>query len=226
MSLNGEKEDMKNATSIVDAFAGMKLAFAISGALYGRERTRRGCHIIVSMKGSAFDLLEQNLIASSLTRQNPAKVGNMDSAIAPFGVFRTKDAAIVLAIGSDRQWEVFLQLFKADRVRLGRDAFSTNDVRVKNFRTLQREIERIFRRYSSTKLLRMLTKAAIPCGKVNSMRDVLRDAENYDQELLEIIDHPDIGRFVVPAGGVFFSRYEREKYRPAPQARHTKNYGI
>lgn len=225
ISLNGAKEDMKAATSIIDAFSGMKLAFAVSSALYDREKKKQGCKICVSMKGSAFDLLEQNLICTSITKQNPPKVGNMDNAIAPFGVFKTKDSAIVLAVGTENQWHRFSDLLLRNNIRFNKGLFTDNSLRIKNIKKLKSLIESVFKKYKSKDIIRILEKIDIPCGRVKTMIDVMEDRENYDEKLLEKVKHPVVGDIIVPTGGIFFSNYNKTKYRPAPSLNENQEYG-
>ena len=179
ISLNGEKEHMKISTSIVDAFSGMKLAYAISSALYTREKTGNGCKITVSMKGSAFDLLEQNLIATSISKQNPPKVGNMDNAIAPFGLFKTKDGAVIIAIGNEKQWKIFEKFLQKENNLFPKQYFINNQLRLKNIKILKVEIEKILKKYSSNDFSTILDKLDIPNAKVNTMTDIMADQENY-----------------------------------------------
>lgn len=217
ISLNGEyNQDMKNATSIIDAFSGMKLAFAISSALYNREITKQSCSINISMKGSAFDLLEQNLISSSITKENPEKVGNMDNAIAPFGIFKAKNENIVLAIGNNDQWIKFEKLIKKDNLNFNKKLFTTNKLRVKNIKQLKNLIENYLKKYTTNEIIENLKNNEIPCAKINKMLDVINDKENYEENLLEIVNHPIAGKIAMPTGGIFFSNYQKEKYSPAP----------
>ncbi len=216
ISLNGEKDDMKISTSVVDAFSGMKLAFAISAALFNKERTNQGDEISVSMKGSAFDLLEQNLIEASIAKENPQKIGNMDSAIAPFGIFKTKDKNISLAIGNEIQWNNFSNYFKKCSPSLNNTNFSNNLVRIKNIDKLKIEIEKIFYNFSSKDILKILTNLDIPAAPINTMMDVINDQENFDENLLKKIKHPIAGDIIVPVGGIFFSKNKKEKYRFSP----------
>lgn len=225
ISLNGSKEDMKTATSVIDAFSGMKLAYAISSALFARERTKQGCKIFVSMKGAAFDLLEQNLIASSITGKNPIKVGNMDSAIAPFGIFKTKDNAIVLAIGNENQWNEFIKFIHKKNAGFKNNLFCTNSLRIRNIEKLKIEIESVFKLYPSKNIIQQLEKINIPCGQIKTMLEVLEDEENYSENLLEKITHPVAGKIVVPAGGIFFSNHNKTKYRNAPKLNLSRKYG-
>ena len=48
-SLNGIDGPMKNSPAITDAFAGLHTSFAMSSALFHRERTGMGQHIDISM---------------------------------------------------------------------------------------------------------------------------------------------------------------------------------
>lgn len=226
MSLNGKKDDMKNATSIVDAFSGMKLAYAVSSALFNRERTKQGCHINVSMKGSAFDLLEQNLISSSISNKNPEKVGNMDNAIAPFGVFKANDTNIVIVIGNNNQWLEFVKFLQKNNPKFNDSLFKSNTLRLKNIKKLKIEIETVLKKYTAKEIVSVLKKLNIPCAKVNKMLDVLKDRENYNEKLLEKIKHSIAGEIVVPTGGIVFSNNKKEKYRESPILNETNNYEI
>lgn len=226
MSLNGTNDDMKNSTSIIDAFSGMKLAYAISSALFNREKTKQGCHINVSMKGAAFDLLEQNLIASSLSNKNPKKVGNMDNAIAPFGMFKAYDANIVLAIGNNNQWLKFVKFLQKNNPKFNYNLFRNNTLRLKNIKKLKIEIETVLTKHTVKKAIFTLNQLGIPCAKVNKMLDVLRDRENYDEKLLEKIKHSIAGEIVVPTGGIFFSKNKKVKYKKSPILNENDKYGI
>lgn len=216
-SLNGTTDDMKVATSIIDAFAGMKLAFAISSALYAQTKNGTGTHITVSMKGSAFDLLEQNLIETSVTHKNPDKVGNMDNAIAPFGLFKTQDGNIALAVGNDKLWQKLEMFLTEHTSNFPSHKFKTNAERLKYLPLLQQEIETVFSQFSTAELDELLSAQDIPCGQVKAMLDVLADQENHDQLLLENVNHPDIGEITLPTGGIFFSTSDKVPYQPAPE---------
>jgi CoA:oxalate CoA-transferase len=219
ISLNGEKVDMKNATSIVDAFSGMKLAYAVSSALYYKEKTGKGQRIVVSMKGSAFDLLEQNLIETSITKKNPIKVGNMDNAIAPFGIFNAKDGSIVLAIGNESLWNTFTSFLLHYNSSYSNKLFRTNKERLENIDSLKLEIEKVFTLFPKENLIRELTKLGIPCGEVKTMRDVLEDKENYDEDLLYGYSVKGVGNVVSPVGGIVFSEGKFLKSKKAPVIR-------
>ena len=69
MSLSGYGEPVKIGPAVIDAYAGMSLAWAISSALFRREKINEGGQVNVSMVGMAMDLLEQNLVEYSIVKK-------------------------------------------------------------------------------------------------------------------------------------------------------------
>ena len=216
VSLNGEDGDLKISTSVVDAFSGLKLAFAIAAALFYRLKTGNGQKLSVSMKGSAFDLLEQNLVEYSVTKVNPPKVGNMDNAVFPFGIFKTKDGSIALAVGNNDIWVRLSAFLKKENASFDLSNYSTNVDRIKNYKLLRDYIESIFSNFESSKLVKILNELGIPVGKVNRMQDVYQDDENYSEKLLRKVNIESVGEVVVSNGGISFSSDKSKKYIPAP----------
>lgn len=212
ISLNGSNEDMKIATSVVDAFSGMKMAYAISSALYFRELNGKGQKIEVSMKGSGFDLLEQNLISTSVTNINPTKVGNMDNAIAPFGIFKTKDGSVVLAVGNEEMWEKLSSFLSKELLEFDGNLYSDNSSRLKNLTRLRVDIETVFSKLKKTEVITLLNKMKIPCGQVKTMKEILMDKENFKYQLLKKYSSKDVGAVTVPTGGINFSLVNQVKF--------------
>ena len=140
----------------------------------------------------------------------------MDNAIAPFGIFKTKDNSIALAIGNETQWQIFVQFLLSKGSKLDLDLYKTNSDRIKNLNKLKNDIENIFTKYSAKELVCILEEFGTPCGIVNTMIDVLNDQENYNEGLLEKVEHPLTKDIVVSTGGIFFSGNKRVDYRIAP----------
>ena len=179
MSLTGIDEPTKIGPAVVDAYAGLTLAFGIASALFKRERTGKGSSISVSMLASAINLLEHNLIESSITKQNPVLPGNHDNAIAPFGIYKTKDGRVVIAIGTDTQWEAF-----ANYYNLQSKKYRTNAMRLSAGDDLTFLIEQVFANASTKMIINNLHKLHIPCAKVQTMQDVLNNKWMYESGAL------------------------------------------
>ncbi len=228
MSLTGTKEQaMKIGPSVVDAFSGMTLAFAISSALFSREKTGFGQAIAVSMKGSAMNLLESNLIEYSLTKKNPERTGNKDNLIAPFGVYNAHNTQIVVAIGNESLWNKFIEIATQYGVDFEKELFISNENRLKNTEQLTLFVESVLQKLPKNRVVDVLTEQGIPASYVYSMADVFDEKDNYDREFLKKINNPDVGEFVVPGKSITFSSDKNIEYTPAPRVgQHNNEYGI
>lgn len=199
---------------MVDAFAGMNLAFAIASALYYREKMGVGQSITVSMLTSAMRLLAQNLTATSLTQANPVQCGNQDTAIAPFGVFATREGHVVIAAGNDLLWERLEQWLSLHRP-VSRELFVTNQLRLQNQAALMGTIEAVTRNYSTQQVMDDLSARGIPCGHVRSMLQVIKDPW-LQQHALQTIQ-PKAGlSCIIPGSSISFSQLQPVPYQPAP----------
>lgn len=216
MSLTGTPSvPTKIGPAVVDAFAGVNLAFAISSALYHREVTGKGQNISVSMLGSSMNLLEQNLVEYSVTGKNPVRQGNLDTAIAPFGIYKTKDRFVALAIGSDILWQNFVRVMQDDR--LAEKKYATNMSRLKANQDVKKDIERVFQRYTSRQLVALLKTHNLPVAEIAHMSDVAANTWLYDSGALEKIVHPDLGLIAVPGLPIEFSDAVPLRHALAPQ---------
>ena len=118
--------------SIVDVAAGLNAYEAILEALIARSRTNEGAEISVSM----FDAMAEWMTVPLLHGEGGApfkRIGLAHAAIAPYGVFKSRDGAdILIAIQNDREWRVLAEKVLGDAA-LGTDPkFATNPKRVEN----------------------------------------------------------------------------------------------
>jgi CoA:oxalate CoA-transferase len=227
MSLSGtEKIPMKIGPSVVDAFSGMTLAFAIASALFYRERTQLGQYIDVSMLGCAMNLLESNLVGYSLTGENPKRTGNKDNLIAPFGVYRTEDGFITIAIGSNTLWQKFVPLLKAQK-EFDDSLFDSNAKRLTHAMKLTQIIESLTLSETTTSILAKLKTISIPCAQVAEMSDVAQNELLFQIGALVRIMHPSLGACIIPGNSIRFSTQKHSFYVHAPKVgEHNGLYGI
>jgi crotonobetainyl-CoA:carnitine CoA-transferase CaiB-like acyl-CoA transferase len=90
-------------------------------------------------------------------------------------MFSTADAPIVVAVGTDAQWIACAEALGLDA--LARDpALATNTGRLANRAGLVTALSARLRTAPSAEWLSRLSAAAVPCGKVRNILDVVRDA--------------------------------------------------
>lgn len=216
LSLTGTPDHpTKIGPSVVDAFSGMTLAFAIAGALFFRERTGQGQYLDVAMKSCAMNLLENNLIEYSLTHQNPIRAGDGDLAIAPFGVYPCRDASITLAIGNDRLWQTFSTVM-FPKEQSPDPQFKTNIDRLKHAAKLTAKISSAFSSYTAAELEATLLAHGIPCSRIYEMSDVAADESNFSRGALERYTHAVLGEIIIPGSSIHFSGTDSVPLSQAP----------
>ena len=109
--------------SVADIGAGMNAYQAILEALIARGRTGEGAAIQVSL----FDAMAEWMTVPLLSHESGhpfRRIGLAHAAIAPYGVFKSRDGAdILISIQNDREWQVLAEEVLGDAVLAGRSAF-------------------------------------------------------------------------------------------------------
>jgi formyl-CoA transferase len=181
----GPEAPARVGVSIVDIAAGLNAYEAILEALIGRSRTGEGAEISVSM----FDAMAEWMTVPLLHAEGgrPFKrVGLAHPAIAPYGVFKTRDGAdILIAIQNDREWRVLADKVLGDAALGTNEKFATNPQRMENRRETDGIVAATFARHDAEPLMAMLQAADIAFARVN------------DSMLLST--HPHLRRITVDA---------------------------
>lgn len=211
-SFNGEDKPIKNATAMIDAFSGNSLALWIASLLYKREKTGKWDFVNVSMIACWFQLLKQNITATSITWKNPEFPGNQDTSIFPFGFYKTWDGNISIAIWNDVLWERFCENIIPDIAW----KYSSNSLRMDAREHLVKNMEYVFDSYRTDDLVQKLEDLWIPCGKIASMTDLIANPKFFDNKYLSKFSHSELWEIVVPYKFVDFKSYPIEELKVAP----------
>ena len=154
--------------SVADIGAGMNAYQAILEALIARNRTGEGATIAVSL----FDAMAEWMTVPLLSHEggHPFKrIGLAHAAIAPYGVFRSRDGAdILISIQNDREWRVLARNVLGDEKLADDPRFATNSDRVKNRAATDALIAGAFARADVAPLMALLEKADIAFARVSN----------------------------------------------------------
>ncbi len=159
--------------SVVDIASGMYAYEAILEALLVRARTGVGTHIEISM----FDCIAEWMAVPLLHGRYgtaPKRVGLKHPSVAPYGVFRTADAAdVLIAVQNDREW-ARLCIDVLDAPSAVSDArFATNVARIANREATDALVQDGLGRLSAVQTVEKLNAADVAFGMVNAVADVL-----------------------------------------------------
>jgi formyl-CoA transferase len=153
--------------SVADIGAGMNAYQAILEALLARARSGEGTAISVSL----FDAMAEWMTVPLLSYEggHPFKrIGLAHAAIAPYGVFKSKDAAdILISIQNDREWRVLAERVLGDATLGTNPKFTTNIQRVAHRSETDAIVGAAFARHNVADLVASLESADIAFARVN-----------------------------------------------------------
>jgi len=201
MSVTGEPDGspMKVGVGIADVMCGMYAAVSILAAIRHRDQSGNsaaggnGQHIDLSLLDSQAAWLINSGSNYLTSRENQHRLGNAHPNIVPYQVFQTSDSFFVLAVGNEIQFRKFCEF--AGAPDLPEDPrFKTNTDRVKNRNILAPMLTELTQRNSTQFWLEGLEKLQVPCGPVNTIKDVFDDPQIQHREMEISLPHPLSGK--------------------------------
>ncbi|MBG56459.1 MAG: CoA transferase [Deltaproteobacteria bacterium] len=218
MSVTGEPEGspMKVGVGIADVMCGMYAAVSILAAIRHREQGGKGQHIDLALLDSQVAWLINSGLNYLTSRQDQHRLGNAHPNVVPYQVFQTSDSFFVLAIGNNKQFKKFCEF--ADASELVNDTrFLTNKDRVHNRDVLAELINDLTKRFSTSHWLVGLEKLHVPCGPVNTIKNVFDDPQIQHREMEIHMPHQLSGKGEVSLIGSPIKMSETPvSYRNAP----------
>lgn len=212
-----DQPPVKSGAALCDFMAGIHLYAAIMTALYQRERTGKGRVVEVSMQDATYASLASNLgMLHARGAAAPARTGNRHGGlgISPYNVYRTSDGYVVLNAPADHHFRAILDVM--ERPELKQDArFVTRSSRVENFAAIDELIENWTQTLTKNEVAHRMLAAKVPCAPVRQLLEVMHDENMHARGSLQWIDHPELGRVVLPHSPLVFEGTERKPILPS-----------
>jgi crotonobetainyl-CoA:carnitine CoA-transferase CaiB-like acyl-CoA transferase len=213
MAMTGTPEvnPIKIGIPVVDYSTGILGAFALSSALFQRERTGRGQFIDLSMLGATMMLMSGNMVTYLRTGRKAKPKGNNHGFFATSGCYPTKDGLIMLGATNLRQQR---RLWKA----LERTDLITNNnaERTANRNQLSAILGEVLTTRTADEWEAFFNKHRIPAARVRTMMEALEDAQVEAQGLIH--RHTDClgGELAVPLTAFSLAHGGASIERPPP----------
>jgi crotonobetainyl-CoA:carnitine CoA-transferase CaiB-like acyl-CoA transferase len=170
---------IKTGAPVIDYATGTMCAFAISSALFQRERTGRGQYIDSSMLDVSLMLMGSHITSYMRTGHEPKPKGNrMDRASSQ--LYEAKDAPLMIAAGNRGQHE---RLFRA----VGREdiaAQSSHDEREELYEAQTEELQKIIEQRTADEWEQYLQSRHVPAGRVRRLSESLKDPQLESRRVL------------------------------------------
>jgi crotonobetainyl-CoA:carnitine CoA-transferase CaiB-like acyl-CoA transferase len=178
-----------------DQIGGLMLAWAVTAALYAREKTGKGQLVDTSLMGSIIALTGLILDAPAMLSQEYPRECRADAGNPMYNHYRCRDDKwiAVAHLQPDRYWPVFSKAMELGN--LEHDArFNSVEARGKNKTELIRLLDEKFASKTRDEWLEQLSKGGCICTPVQSLTEVTRDPQALANRYMIDADHPEWGR--------------------------------
>jgi crotonobetainyl-CoA:carnitine CoA-transferase CaiB-like acyl-CoA transferase len=217
MSVTGEPdgEPVRSGTSLADVGAGMWALIGILAAMHARETSGRGQLVDISLLDGQLAWLTYVAGKYFATGVTPGRYGSAHESLAPYQVFPTADAPLMVAVGSDAVWRRFTSAVGLDELA-DDPRYATNPDRVRNRATLIPRVSEALADRGCAEWTELLGAAGVPAGPVNTVPDALSQPQVTAREMVAEIDHPVAGRLRTLGSPIKLSAQPASIRRPPP----------
>jgi crotonobetainyl-CoA:carnitine CoA-transferase CaiB-like acyl-CoA transferase len=203
MAMTGTKDahPVKLGAPVVDYATGMTGAFALSAALFQREKTGRGQRIDMAMLDVAMILMSSHVTGYLRNGVHPKPHGNRHPH-ATNGAFETKAGVVMLGASNLRQqrrlWTVLERPDMIKRTNDERDADHAREIAV---------LEEIMRTRTADEWEEFLQARHVPAARVRSMGEAIADPQQASRGVIHRHERGNgmEGAFSVPVAAFKFA---------------------
>jgi CoA:oxalate CoA-transferase len=212
-----DQPPVKAGPALCDFSAGIHLYAAITTALYQRERTGKGSIVEVTMQDAIYPSLASNLgMLHARGGEAPPRTGNRHGGlgISPYNAYVASDGYVVINAPGDQHFRSILSVIGRSDLK-DDPRFATRSARVANMPQVDALLEGWTSQHAKEEIASRLLAASVPCAPVRELSEVILDRNMHARGSLQWIDHPELGRVVLPHTPLQFEGAARIPLRPS-----------
>lgn len=198
--------------TLADRIVGLHAVYAVTAALYHRERTGEGQAVEVPM----FECMSQMILGDHLGGRSfePPLGGAGYARVLAHErrPFATRDGHVCVLMYNDKQWQSFFRLIGREDLFRDDPRFNSHENRSARIAEANAFVAGEMRKRTTAEWLEALEQADIPCAPMNSIDDVIDDAHLNGTGFIREEQHPSEGRLRTTGAATQWSRTP-----PAPQ---------
>jgi crotonobetainyl-CoA:carnitine CoA-transferase CaiB-like acyl-CoA transferase len=198
--------------TLADRIVGLHAVYAVTTALYHRERSGEGQAVEVPM----FECMSQMILGDHLggrTFEPPLGPSGYARVLAPERKpFRTSDGHVCVLMYNDKQWRGFFDLIGREDLFREDPRFNNHENRSAHIAEANAFVASEMLKRTTAQWLTALTKADIPCAPMNSIDDVIDDEHLNGSGFIRKEPHRHEGTLRTTGSATQWSRTP-----PAPQ---------
>lgn len=179
--------------TLADRVTGLHAVYAVTSALFARERTGEAQAVVVPM----FEAMTQFVLGdhlSGLAFDPPlGEAGYARLLTAHRRPYRTRDGHLCMLAYNDKHWRSFFEAIGQPQ-RMDDPRFASHGARAQNIDAVYGEVARILRERTTADWRALLDAADVPNMPMNAPGDLLDDAHHAATGFVRTVDHPSEGR--------------------------------
>jgi crotonobetainyl-CoA:carnitine CoA-transferase CaiB-like acyl-CoA transferase len=221
MSVTGEPDGspLKAGPAIADFLGGIHLYGGITTALYERTRTGRGRVVEVAMMEAIYPSLASNLgmhywSEGTLTARTGNRHGGL--SMAPYNVYPAKDGHVAIICVTEEHWKNLARVMGRDDL-LSDPRYASHTTRA----AIMDEVDALVGAWAAGRgkeeIFAIAKAHKIPAAPVRDLTEVTNDPHMHERGMLSWMDHPDLGRVVLPNSPIRFEGTTPMPLVPSPE---------
>jgi crotonobetainyl-CoA:carnitine CoA-transferase CaiB-like acyl-CoA transferase len=203
--------------TLADRVTGLHAVYAVTAALYERERSGIGQSIVVPM----FEAMAQFILGDHLgglsfepSNGDPGYARLLTAHRRPY---ETKDGHLCVLIYNDKHWKAFFAAIGQSE-RFERDTrFSNHTNRARHIDGIYAQVAELMRTRTTHEWRQLLDAADIPNMPMNTPLDLLDDPHLNAVGFIKRVEHPTEGCLRTPGNPTAWSRSACPEVSPSPR---------
>lgn len=210
---------MKAGPAFADFLGATHLYGGIVTALYEREKTGKGRVIEIAMLEALYPALASPLgMHYWQDGKATTRTGNRHSGLsmAPYNVYRSSDGHVAVICVKDEHWKSLARVM--GRPDLADDPrFANHTLRAKAMDEVDAIVEAWTLQHSKDEIFDIARQHKIPAAPVRDLSEVTNDPHMHERGMLRWVDHPELGRVVLPNSPIRYEGSPPIELIPSPE---------
>ena len=204
---------------MADVYTGLCTSYAITQALFQREKTGKGQFVDSAMLDAMISLNERMVMLYTMTGEEPHR-GRLKH-LYPRGAFKCKNGYLAMNVPDDLVWARLCKSMERDDL-IDDVKSNTGTARAANGDFLGPIIEEWLSKKTRDEAEKILNKNGVPVGSVYTAKDIFESEQVKARRSLIDIEDPDVGTYQFARGPVMLSNAPEIETNPAPDlGQHT-----
>jgi crotonobetainyl-CoA:carnitine CoA-transferase CaiB-like acyl-CoA transferase len=200
--------------NLADRLTGLHAVYAVTAALFQRERTGKGQAVEVPMFESVAHFVLGDHLAGYTYEPPIAEAGY--ARLLARKPYRTRDGYLCILVYNDKQWKSFLEAV-GEPERMNDPRFATQAGRARHISEIYEYLAGLLQTRTTGEWIALLEAVDIPVAPMNSIEDVVRDPHLAASGFFTAEQHPSEGAVRGMRTPTRWSAGEAPPQRPAPR---------